>query len=27
MVQFFARAVDDRDQASDSALVGVSVIR
>jgi len=26
-VQFFARAVDDRDQASDSALVAVTVIR
>lgn len=27
VVQFFARAVDDRAQASDSALVGVTVIR
>jgi hypothetical protein len=25
-VQFFARAVDDRDQASDSALVGVTLV-
>jgi len=27
VVQFFARAVDDRNQASDSALVGVTVVR